>query len=64
MVKHSTVGQRKRGERNRGLLYRNNVDDVYIEHEYVQFGDVVSLDNDLQAQVDDSRKQIHKYMIL
>ena len=40
-----------------------NVDGVYIEHEYVQFGDVVSLDNNLQAQVDDSRKQIHKYMI-
>ena len=40
-----------------------NVDDVYIEHEYVQFGDVVSLDNDLQTQVDDSRKQIHEYMI-
>ena len=40
-----------------------NVDDVYIEHEYVQFGDMVSLDNDLQTQVDDSRKQIHEYMI-
>ena len=41
-----------------------NIDDIYVEHEYVQFGDMVSLDNDLQAQVDDSRKQIHKYMIL
>ena len=40
-----------------------NIDDIYVEHEYVQFGDVVSLDNNLQAQVDDSRKQIHKYMI-
>ena len=45
------------------MVVVENVDNVYIEHEYVQFGDVVSLDNDLQAQVDDSGKQIHKCMI-
>ena len=45
------------------MVVVENIDDVYIEHEYVQFGGVVSLDKDLQAQVDDCRKQIHKYMI-
>ena len=44
-------------------MVEENIDDVYVEHEYVQFGDMVSLDNNLQTQVDDSRKQIHKYMI-
>ena len=45
------------------MVEMENTNNVCAEHEYIQFNDVISLDSDLQAQVDDSRKKNHKHSI-
>ena len=39
------------------MVEMENTNNVCTEHEYVQFDNMVSLDSNLQAQVDDSRKK-------